>query len=231
MADGTLSAPPVPQGTSDACAVAVVSADAERRNRLARIAREGNLRIAAEASTVDDLGRSAPVIALDAAATPDGDATVADMLEALRRLQARLGPTNPIVIFRTLRTGQLRKLLDGGVVGVLLDAELERALTATVRAAWRGQLVVPRTLRRGVSQPELSARQKEILCLVVLGLSNKEIAGRLGLAEATVSRYVSAAFGKLEVQSRADAAALLLEGDEGGALIELSTARRPSGVT
>jgi DNA-binding NarL/FixJ family response regulator len=221
VTDGTITASAVAHGPGDGCAVALVSASGERRRRLASVVRESDLRLCAEVQTVEDLDEAAPVVAFDAVTADGGPETVAGVLDALRRMEARLGPTQAIVICRALRAGQLRKLLDGGVVGVLLDAGLERALGATIRAAWMGQLVVPQALRRGLSEPDLSQRQKEVLCLVVLGLSNAEIAERLALSEATVSRYVATAFAKLEVHSRADAVALLEGDDDVGAVVDL----------
>ena len=57
-------------------------------------------------------------------------------------------------------------------------------------------------------------REREILLLVVAGLSNAEIAGRLYLAPSTVAGHVRNIFRRLGVHSRADAAKLILTGDE-----------------
>jgi DNA-binding CsgD family transcriptional regulator len=51
----------------------------------------------------------------------------------------------------------------------------------------------------------LSAREREVLGLVAQGLDNHQIAGRLFLAEKTVRNHITSIFGKLEVQSRAQA--------------------------
>lgn len=52
---------------------------------------------------------------------------------------------------------------------------------------------------------ELSDREHEVLELVAFGLTNKEIAGRLGLAGATVKNHVHSILRKLGVKRRADA--------------------------
>jgi DNA-binding CsgD family transcriptional regulator len=52
----------------------------------------------------------------------------------------------------------------------------------------------------------LTEREIEIITLIAEGLSNREIAGRLFLAEKTVKNYVSAILGKLGMQRRTQAA-------------------------
>ena len=55
--------------------------------------------------------------------------------------------------------------------------------------------------------PGLSARESEVLGMVAQGLSNQEIAARLFLSEHTVKRHVANILGKLDLPSRAAAAA------------------------
>ncbi|GAA3576219.1 response regulator transcription factor [Kribbella ginsengisoli] len=56
--------------------------------------------------------------------------------------------------------------------------------------------------------PDLTAREREVLSLVVEGLPNSAIARRLTLAPKTISNHLSVIFGKLQVASRADAVIL-----------------------
>lgn len=56
--------------------------------------------------------------------------------------------------------------------------------------------------------PDLTAREREVLGLVVEGLPNSAIARRLNLAPKTISNHLSAIFGKLQVASRSDAITL-----------------------
>jgi DNA-binding NarL/FixJ family response regulator len=53
----------------------------------------------------------------------------------------------------------------------------------------------------------LTARELEVLGLVVRGLGNREIAQRLFLSEKTVAHHVSAILRKLDVRTRAQASA------------------------
>jgi len=69
-------------------------------------------------------------------------------------------------------------------------------------------------MRHGVDLPALSFRERQILALVVAGLTNDEIAGRLYLAETTVKGHLTSAFRRLGVRSRREAVALILSADE-----------------
>jgi DNA-binding CsgD family transcriptional regulator len=69
-------------------------------------------------------------------------------------------------------------------------------------------------MRHGMDLPALSFRERQILGLVVAGLTNDEIAGRLYLAETTVKGHLTSAFRRLGVRSRREAVALILSADE-----------------
>ena len=85
----------------------------------------------------------------------------------------------------------IRSVADGHS---LLDPEATRALMERV------------THPPAKPDPELSPQQERVLELIVDGLSNREIAARLGLAEKTIKNYVSAILDKLGLRSRTQAA-------------------------
>jgi len=87
---------------------------------------------------------------------------------------------------------------------------------------------VPRALGRQIATRPLSHREKEILALVIRGLTNRQIAGRLYLAESTVKTHVSSAFRKLDVRSRAEAAARIEDPDDGYGMGILALAADPA---
>lgn len=51
---------------------------------------------------------------------------------------------------------------------------------------------------------ELSQREREVVCLVAKGQSNREIADRLHLSEKTVKFHLESVFRKLDIRSRRD---------------------------
>jgi DNA-binding NarL/FixJ family response regulator len=53
--------------------------------------------------------------------------------------------------------------------------------------------------------PELTSREREILCFMAQHVTNPEIAGRLGLSDKSVRNHVSNTFTKLQVPDRARA--------------------------
>jgi DNA-binding NarL/FixJ family response regulator len=85
---------------------------------------------------------------------------------------------------------------------------------SAVELVQKGELAAPRGLLRYLlsrqnEKPkigDLSARQREILEMVVEGLSNAEIAGRLYLSESTIKQHLRAAYKELGVHNRTQAA-------------------------
>ncbi len=130
--------------------------------------------------------------------------------QQMRRLRKQR-PDAPLVavIPQDSRRG-VRRALEAGADGVVFDVEVEVALALTVRAVMAGQTVVPAARRHEVDRPTLSAREKQVLRMVVTGMSNKAIAAQLFLAESTVKCHLSSAFSKLGVRSRNEAADLIL---------------------
>jgi DNA-binding NarL/FixJ family response regulator len=107
----------------------------------------------------------------------------------------------------------MRRALAAGAAGMVLAQDVEEALAATAVAVAAGQVVVPSVLTRQIAPRPLSYREKEILGLVVIGLTNRQIADRLYVAESTVKTHLSSAFRKLDVRSRSEAIARLLDAE------------------
>lgn len=121
-------------------------------------------------------------------------------------------PRPPVVVVSVDdRPNAVQGALRAGASGFVAHADLETALTAATQAAIAGQVTVPRTRKAEVKRAPLTAREKQTLGLVVLGLTNCEIANKLYLAESTVKSHLSSAFGKLGVRSRNEAAAMILD--------------------
>ena len=89
---------------------------------------------------------------------------------------------------------ELRAILEAAGVRVAIEAETrEEAELADIAS---DALVI--------DEP-LTAREREVLEWLSLGLSNRGIAGRLGISEHTVKFHVTSIYGKLGVSSRAEA--------------------------
>jgi DNA-binding NarL/FixJ family response regulator len=132
-------------------------------------------------------------------------------VELLRSLR----PASSIVIVSSAGTAVVRKALRAGVDGFVPDAEVEQALAGTIAAVLAGQISVPRSIRDRISWTTFSLREKQVLQLVAAGLTNGQIAERLFLSESTIKSHLSSSFRKLEVSSRAEAAAAVLDPDAG----------------
>jgi DNA-binding NarL/FixJ family response regulator len=134
-------------------------------------------------------------------------------LEDMGRIR-ELYPGVPLLVLGSqldlgLASAALKDGADGFVHAQMHPAQVLRA----VEVVQKGELAAPRQLLRYfLSQNEnpkigeLSARQREILELVVEGLSNAQIAGRLYLSESTIKQHLRAAYKVLGVQNRTEAA-------------------------
>jgi DNA-binding NarL/FixJ family response regulator len=150
--------------------------------------------------------------------------------QRLSAAQQQLGrfrdPSGPrvVVVAPEASPVQVRELFGAGVDGLVLERDVEEALLPTLAAVSAGQLVLPRSRRDHVARPALSTREKQVLGLVVLGLSNQDVAAKLHVTEATVKSHLTSSFRKLGVRSRSEAAARMLDREDGLGLGILSIA-------
>jgi DNA-binding NarL/FixJ family response regulator len=110
---------------------------------------------------------------------------------------------------------EVRSALAAGAAGIVLHEDLDSALGPCLQAVLVGQTCVPRGHWRQIEPPALSAREKQILGLVVMGYMNSQIAEQLYLAESTVKSHLSSAFSKLGVRSRNEAVNIILDPERG----------------
>jgi two-component system response regulator DesR len=133
-----------------------------------------------------------------------------------------------VVVMPAGATGtHLRRAVQEGASGLVGDDDVAARLGATALAVAAGQLAVPPALARRLVRRPLSHREKEILRLVVCGFTNRQIAGELYVAESTVKTHLSSALRKLDVRSRAEATALILDPEDGQGLAILTVAPDP----
>jgi DNA-binding NarL/FixJ family response regulator len=104
----------------------------------------------------------------------------------------------------------LKNGADGFVHAQMDPAQVLRA----VEVVQKGELVAPRQLlgwhllsqKKNPKIGDLTARRREILEMVVEGLSNAQIAGRLYLSESTIKQHLRAIYKELGVRNRTEAA-------------------------
>ena len=148
-------------------------------------------------------------------------------LEILRRLR-EAGLTMPVTMLTTsLEEQDIVASLRAGAQGYLLkDMEPDELIDA-LEGIVRGETVVAKELtgvlakavqgespaesRVPASVAELTPREREILCHLAEGQSNKVIARNLGISDGTVKLHVKAILRKLEVHSRVEAAVIAVE--------------------
>jgi DNA-binding NarL/FixJ family response regulator len=167
---------------------------------------------------------------LDGMHGPHPDAVVlacdpfeAPSLAAIRGIAGALRTSPLVVVSSAPDDSGVQQAINAGADGLVNEAELESTLWAATQAVLVGHISLPRRLHRCVVKPVFSHREKEILAMVVQGLGNKQIADQVFLAESTVKSHLSTAFQKLGVRSRKEAAALLMDPDEGlDSLLDLS---------
>jgi DNA-binding NarL/FixJ family response regulator len=109
----------------------------------------------------------------------------------------------------------LRQLLQAGASGYVLKRSAAAELIHAIRAVVAGGVYLDPAMAAQVVEgyvgeaaggdaPELSDREEEVLRRIAIGLSNKEIAARLGVSVKTVETYKARSMQKLGLQSRVD---------------------------
>jgi DNA-binding NarL/FixJ family response regulator len=151
------------------------------------------------------------------------DVSDAAQLASLRRLRRLIRDAGIVVVAPRTDSGGVRRALDAGADGLVFESELETCVIASVAAVAAGQTAVPRRVRGGIHKPAFSHRERQVLDHVAAGLTNREIADSLFLSESTVKSHLASAFAKLGVRSRKEAAALVLDPDQGPAMGLLRT--------
>jgi len=133
----------------------------------------------------------------------------------VRALRNRSPHTQLLIVGGSVTRPHLRRMLDLGAQGFVLDSQVSSALVPAVRATCGGLVCVPAELSASMERGPLTKRQREILRLAAEGRGNAEIAHDLYLSESTVKAHLSAAFAKVGVRSRSEASALMLDPDFG----------------
>ncbi|HMQ32007.1 MAG TPA: response regulator transcription factor [Chloroflexaceae bacterium] len=175
---------------------------------------------------VGEAAGGAEALALCARARPDVvlmDLVMPDMdgATATRELRAAHPHVQVIALTSYKEQELVQAALQAGAIAYLLKDISADALADAIRAAHAGRpTLAPEAARLlveatqapgGPAGPELSEREREVLALMVRGLSNGAIAERLAISRSTVKFHVSGILGKLGAAGRTEAAAIAVQ--------------------
>lgn len=154
-----------------------------------------------------------PDVAVLDARLPDGSG-----IDVCREIRSRLPDTRCLILTSYDDEDAVLASVLAGASGYVLKEVRGSALVDSIRQVALGRsLVAPEVIARVMDHvrngspsaaklTSLTDREREVLDLITEGLSNKQIAERLFLAEKTVKNYVSSLLAKLNMQRRTQAA-------------------------
>ena len=140
--------------------------------------------------------------------------------DAAERIRSVCPDVRVLALTRHAEQGYLRRLLAAGAKGYVLKRTAGDALIDAIRIVASGGTYVDPALSAGLVDrnitvfgrqakgahdcPQLSNREIEVLRLIAWGLSNKEVAGRLGISIKTIESHKASAVDKLRLRGRSD---------------------------
>lgn len=129
-------------------------------------------------------------------------------------------PQIQVIALSSFKEGSLiKKALEAGAIGYLLKDVSADDLVRAIRSAHAGratlspeaaQALVETTNLPPAPGLDLTEREREVLNLMIEGLNNTQIAGRLTVSPSTIKSHVSKILSKLGVTSRTEAVTLAL---------------------
>jgi len=153
-----------------------------------------------------------PDVALVDMVMPGGDG-----VQATKSIRQASPETQVVILTSSTDESTVRPALEAGAVSYQLKDVAGPELVDTIRRAARGETLLHPRVAAGLvrslrvePRPDplanLSTREREVLLLIAEGLSNQNIADRLGIGEATVKTHVGNLLSKLELTDRTQAA-------------------------
>jgi NarL family two-component system response regulator LiaR len=177
-----------------------------------------DLQLAGEAesgvSAIQLCGEILPDVVLMDMIMPDMDGV------AVTRAICQKYPQVQVIALTSFKEGDLvKKALEAGAIAYLLKDVSADDLVQAIRAAHAGRATLSpeaaQALVERANQPptpglDLTERERDVLALMVEGLNNTQIAGRLTVSPSTIKSHVSNILSKLSVASRTEAVTLAL---------------------
>lgn len=137
-------------------------------------------------------------------------------IEATRRIRATCPQTRILILTVSDRNEDLLGAFKAGARGYLLKHMESKEVLAAIHRVAAGEAILPPNLAArllnelaepGPTPEDLTDRERDVLGYVAQGLGNKEIAAALNISENTVKTHVRHIMSKLNMRSRAEAAA------------------------
>jgi NarL family two-component system response regulator LiaR len=188
-----------------------------RKGIRALLATEPDIEVVGEAEdgqqAIAEAARLEPDVILMDLVMPETDG-----LTAIRHIAAHQPEARILVLTSFATDDKIFPAIKAGALGYLLKDSSPHELVQAIHQVYRGESslhpLVARKLLHELSQPSqqppipdpLTEREVEVLRLVALGQSNREIAARLTISEATVRTHVSNILSKLHLARRTQAA-------------------------
>jgi DNA-binding NarL/FixJ family response regulator len=186
--------------------------DVVRRGIAEVVDRADGMSVVAEAGSVADGVRRGtlvrPQVLLVDLQLPDGTG-----IELITALREQLPATRAIVLTSFDDDDALAAALDAGAAAYLLKSVRGAEITDVIRAVAAGRVLLDdRTVTRrkaGHDDPteSLTPSELRVIDLIGEGLSNREIAERLGVVEKTVKNHITSLLAKMGLQRRTQVAA------------------------
>jgi DNA-binding NarL/FixJ family response regulator len=136
-------------------------------------------------------------------------------VEAIRAIRARHPALRFIVLTTYDGDEDIHRALEAGAQSYLLKAMSHTDLANAIRTVHAGSKYIPASISKSLEgrppQSGLSARELQVLELIVKGRSNKEIGEALGISEATVKWHVNMILSRLDVTDRTQATVAALQ--------------------
>ncbi|ROS33303.1 response regulator transcription factor [Curtobacterium sp. PhB78] len=169
--------------------------------------------VVGESSTGEDAVALAPGLRPDVVVM-DLSMPGAGGVEATRQVRALLPAVRVLVLTTFSDDHRVRAALAAGATGYLLKDASPDEVVAAVRAAARDETPIDPRVARALLPgavhvdpgPDLPPRERDVLVRLARGLSNRQIATELGIAERTVKVHVGSLFRRIGVADRTSAA-------------------------
>jgi NarL family two-component system response regulator LiaR len=166
------------------------------------------------AAAIQLCGEVLPDVILMDMVMPDMDGAT-----ATRAIRQKF-PQVQVIALTSFKEGVLiKKALEAGAIAYLLKDVSADDLVRAIRAAHAGRATLSpeaaQALVETANQPpapgiDMTGREREVLALMVEGLNNTQIAGKLTVSPSTIKSHVSNILSKLGVASRTEAVTLAL---------------------